>query len=43
MCEFGNSAKDLDGLAQVNLTVVMANWEGTGRKASASDNRKGLK
>jgi hypothetical protein len=29
--------------AQVNVTVAIANWEGVGRKASARDNRKGLK
>jgi hypothetical protein len=28
---------------QVNVTVAIANWEGIGRKASARDNRKGLK
>jgi hypothetical protein len=28
---------------QVNVTVAIANWEGVGRKASARDNRKGLK
>jgi hypothetical protein len=28
---------------QVNVTVAMANWEGIGRRASARDNRKGLK
>jgi ribosomal protein S25 len=30
-------------LDQVNVTVAIANWEGVGRKASARDNRKGLK
>jgi hypothetical protein len=34
---------DRQFLNQVNLTVVIANWEGISRKASASDNRKGLK
>jgi hypothetical protein len=28
---------------QVNVSVAIANWEGIGRKASARDNRKGLK
>jgi hypothetical protein len=28
---------------QVNVTVAIANWEGVSRKASARDNRKGLK
>jgi hypothetical protein len=28
---------------QVNVTVAIANWEGISRKASARDNRKGLK
>jgi hypothetical protein len=40
------SAPFLDGLLvcfQVNVTVAIANWEGIGRKASARDNRKGLK
>jgi hypothetical protein len=29
--------------SQVNVTVAIANWEGISRKASARDNRKGLK
>jgi hypothetical protein len=34
--------RNLDG-NQVNVTVAIANWEGISRKASARDNRKGLK
>jgi hypothetical protein len=34
---------DLNNSLQVNVTVAIANWEGIGRKASARDNRKGLK
>jgi hypothetical protein len=39
----GVKESQISWLSQVNLTVAMANWEGIGRKASASDNRKGLK
>jgi hypothetical protein len=33
----------IDTPLQVNVTVAIANWEGISRKASARDNRKGLK